>query len=95
MEVSTVSPHMIISTLLVCCLLLIIVICCVDAVGADDSGADGTYEMMYEWSAKMPLDHKESIDTVCEGDIEENGQTSSGDITYCDIELVPKEFTEL
>lgn len=66
-----------------------------DAVGADDSGADGTYEMMYEWSAKMPLDHKESIDTVCEGDIEENGQTSSGDITYCDIELVPKEFTEL
>lgn len=60
----------------------------------DDNGADNTFDMMYEWAAKMPLDSKESIDTVCEGNVKENGETTSGDVTYCDADLVPKEFTE-
>lgn len=65
-----------------------------DAMGVSDDGADSTYDMMYEWASKMPLEEQQSIDTICEGDIANNGETGDGDVTYCDADLVPKEFIE-
>ena len=66
----------------------------IDALGVNDNGADSMYDMMYEWATKLPLEEAASISTVCEGDIEENGETESGDVIYCDADLVPKEFVE-
>jgi hypothetical protein len=41
----------------------------------------------------MPLKDGERLSTVCEGDVEAP-DSSHADQTYCDANLIPKEFVE-
>jgi hypothetical protein len=67
-----------------------------DTKGAADNGATTNTELLYQWMDKLPLASGESIDTHCDGTIQETvSQEKIGpDNTYCSSRVVPKQFTE-
>lgn len=63
-----------------------------DPLSATDNGESTSGPMMYSWTGSMPLQNGEHISTVCEGEVIEGD--GGAPYTYCDAELIPKEFLQ-
>lgn len=72
-----------------------------DPLGAHDDAENTESEMMYQWVNSLPLEDGESINTQCDGTVEDTTAAAnkknaplSNEQTYCSSSVTPKQFTE-
>mmetsp|Transcript_31921 Transcript_31921/g.53350 ORF Transcript_31921/g.53350 Transcript_31921/m.53350 type:complete len:453 (-) Transcript_31921:262-1620(-) len=74
-----------------------------DAMGPHDAGKTNSGDMLHEWTNYLPLADGEHIDSVCEGDVQQQpGATTTTTATttgpekntYCSADVIPKQYTQ-
>lgn len=72
-----------------------------DAEGPSDNGKTNSKEMLQDWAARMPLKEGDTVETICEGDTQQQKQKQQlrggvqvDDNTYCSSNVVPNTFEE-